>query len=478
MFNNGNLQPRRFPEPQRPFVNRKKELEIVQNKVDIGIQGKPVPTVITCFWGPYGMGKSWLVGEIERRYRFSGLRDVGCRPTLTARIDLSRERVPTLWQNNKFDRTQLVRELWKQLSEQLNMDKPTTEQLSPEQWVDEFVMKVTSWSSDFTVLLMFDTVDDLITWDEKSFFWLERTLVERLVLTDRVLFIFTSRGELRQWNRFQVRQRVDSHKLLPFDLEATGKQVGADDPLRESLYNHAFGHPLVTDYLGSLPRNQEDITQESYDRKDSIDILMVRTVLENIVTEIMAPMKEAPPELVKCISVLRWLSIEPIHYLAEELNIFEQHHGDAYYQELIVELQRNHVLYWNGVQKIYEFDPVLRRIFSHFLEMKDPALFSNAHLAAFAFHESHLEKYPQYPARYIPELVYHRSILNNFSTLENPPITIQLWWEKYLETTSSKGFSEPWKELQDALKLDEELKLLNFDEYHKILSDVKKRVSH
>ena len=88
------FQPLRSPEPGRPFVNRERELKLVQDKLDIGIQGKPMSAGVICFWGAFGMGKSWLLLELERRHRHAGSYAPGSRPPIAARLDLNRAILP------------------------------------------------------------------------------------------------------------------------------------------------------------------------------------------------------------------------------------------------------------------------------------------------------------------------------------------------------------------------------------------------
>lgn len=472
------LKPRRSPEPNRPFVNRTSEINLIQKKVNIAIRSEPIHLAITCFWGPFGMGKSWLLRELERQYRFSGLRDAGGnKPTLAARLDLNRDLFPVLWENNEIKREELIRELWKQLANQLNIETTILEQASPEEWANEFVAQVTSWSSDYIVLIMLDTIDDLIRKNEDSFFWLEQNLIERLVLTGKVLLIFTSRGELRTWRRFQVRQRVDSHRLTAFDSEVASKEINTDISTSQIVFTHAFGHPLVTDYIGTLLEKDENNKELVDLDSKGMDLSSIRDVLREVINEIFSPLSESMAKITKYISVLRWVSAESLRYLTEKLNVKQQGHGDVYYLDQITTLQSNHLLYWNNMQKNYEFDTVLRQLMTHFLEIDDSHLFGLANMNAFTFHLEHLDKYPQYLARYIPELLYHRALLEKCASTENAPIKFQEWWGQFLITNSTTISTDVWKELLIRLEQDEELHKLALDDYEILFSDTKAKVN-
>jgi len=421
------------------------------------------------------MGKSWLLGEIDRRYRFTGLREVGTQPTLVARLDLNQEIIPVIWRDNILNHEYLIRELWKQLASQLNVETPDLMQMSDEQWADMFVKKVTALSSNNTILLMLDTVDELIRLDEPSFFWLEEKLIERLAITGRVLFICTSRGELRIWKRFQVRQRVDSYRLRAFDSETAGKQLVASSSISNALFQHAFGHPLVTEYLGSSLEPRTIGQHGSYKLSETIELSLVQDVLGKVIAEILGPLSQLETEIARIVSVLRWISVEPFRFLVEKMSLIEHGRGDVFYLDLIAALQTNHILYWNSDRKYYEFDPVLRHLLEHFLELSVPDQFSSAHLAAFQFHYDHLDRYPQYLAHYVPELAYHRSILDQYVSINPYPATVQDWWEQFLEKKAFGISSEPWRELLVVLENDVELQRLSPYDYAKLVGKTRER---
>lgn len=473
------LKPRRSPEPGHPFVDREKELKLIRNKLDKGIIGKQMQSVITCFWGAFGMGKSWLLLEFEHLYEDGGLLPPdGSNPTIAARLDLNREILPALWQNDRLNREQLIRELWKQLASQLSTTMPNLERASADEWAEAFVNEVTLWSTrSATPIIMLDTVDDLVTQDERTFFWIEQHLVEPLALTDRVLFVFTSRGELRRWKRFQVRRRVELHRLSPFDAETAAEEVGADPRLGKVLLRYAFGHPLITDYLGTELKARGIDLQAAQEVEETIEPSLMHGILGDVRREILRTVPELSSILARYASVLRWVSVEPLRFLAEEMSLIESGHGDAFYLNLVAELQAHHLLYWSSERNTYEPDPVLRRLMAYFLELDDSAQFAEAHLAAFDFHRDHLSQYPQYLARYVPELAYHRATLNRLEVLEPQRPTLEAWWEQFL---SGKEPIHPkrWAELAEALERDEELReVLSIEDYERLHSEAQSRAA-
>src|SRR5688572_1409856 len=137
-----NSYPRRSPEPGRPFINREQELQLIQDKLNMGLQGKEMSSTVVCFWGPFGMGKSWLLMELERRYRCVERRLDNTYPTITARLDLSRiiskdaqnRGISRFWQDGQLNREALIKELWQQLALQLGVEVSDLGRASPEEW--------------------------------------------------------------------------------------------------------------------------------------------------------------------------------------------------------------------------------------------------------------------------------------------------------------------------------------------------------
>ena len=473
------LQPLRAPEPGRPFVNRETELQFIEEKLRPGRQGEQMSMIVTCFWGAFGIGKSWLLGELERRYRRNGSQVHSSHPTLAARLDLNPLIIPALWQGGKLDVKQIVQELWKQLALQMRTNAPDLGQASAEEYAEEFVEQVTGWLAYATPILMLDTMDIVVRDDEEAFFWLEEHLVERLALTDQVLFVFASRGELRRWRRFQVRRRVDSYPLIAFDTDTAGEEVKASTDVSKALHLHAFGHPLATEYLGRM-LEERDINLEMAEGKEveaAMEPSLVQAALNEVTKRIFDKVPESLAQLARHASVLRWVNVDPLRHLAEALGLAGPGRGDAYYLDLIGQLQAHHLLYWNVNAASYESDPALRRLLAHSLELDDGKRFQAAHLAAYNYHDKHLERFPQYLARYVPEVIYHRAILARRGPLPQEVSTFQTWWEQFLSEQAPRD-SEPWGELVDALEKDTELReVLPVEDYERLCSEARGRAT-
>lgn len=459
------LERHRAPEPERPFVNRQTEREIIADRIRAGIQGGPMPSAVVCFWGAFGMGKSWLLLEMEREplprelvIDADALLASASHPPISARLDLDRETNPSLWIGQRLDRARLVRELWKQLAERLGVQVPAEDEASPEDWANRFVQQVTAWSShSVTPLLLLDSVDDMLRWDEMSFGWLEQEIVERLAMTDRVLFAFTSRSELRRWQRFHVRRRVQSCRLGEFDVQTTASEVKAPEAVGPLLYRHAFGHPLATDFLRQAIERQGVVLDNPNLIQEVLKPPLVLDALQHTSDEFLADVPSQLRPLAKAISVLRRVRAEQLRSLIAALGPDQLvPAGTRDMDDVIDQLQACHLLYWNSSRKTDEMDAVVRQILAYRLELDDSSSFLMAHRAAYRLQRDQLSRYPDNLDRYVPELVYHHAVLAARGQVSPEP-DLGEWWDQF-ETERAPREAAPWDALGAALDEDDELK--------------------
>ncbi|MDX9833295.1 MAG: hypothetical protein RBU35_23700 [Anaerolineae bacterium] len=469
------LQARKAPGPGRPFVNRKVEIDHVRSKLKTGIAGEPMPLVVTCFWGAYGMGKSWLLLRLQDLYKGHALEDPGPCPVIVARLDLDRERSASLWHENELQRGKLIQELWMQLAQQMGEAVPDLGRASDEHWAEAFVQQVTEWAaSAVTPLIMLDTLDALVGQNDTSFYWLEEHLVERLAITDRVLFVFAGRGELRRWERFQVRRRVNLHRLFSFREQEVGEELGASRPWSRILYQHAFGHPLTAELLGTqLEKQGIDLGAEDASI-DKVEPGLAGEVLAHVVEEALESLEESLHPLARPASLLRWLNVEPLRALVEALGLGQADRGDAYYMRIIEALQAQHLLYWHTNKKGYQPDPVLRALVSAYLERAQPELFLAVHRAALSFHDGRLEKQPSYLSTFLPEIMYHYVQLYRREPAGERP-AFGDWWAQFLRQDSGPRDATSWQELVEALENDQELMALAPRESKMVISEAETR---
>jgi hypothetical protein len=220
--------------------------------------------------------------------------------------------------------------------------------------------------------------------------------------------------------------------------------------------------------------NLELATQEEVEA--ALEPSIVRVALDEVARQILAKVPEPLAQLAQYISVLRWVNVEPLQHLMKQLNLPGARERDAYYLNLIGQLQTHRLLYWNTDRANYEIAPAIRRILAHSLELDDAPDFSQAHFAAYDYHRNHLERFSQYLARYVPELAYHCTMLTRGSFSGETP-SFGVWWEHFLAKHPQPDPAS-WKELSDALEQDIELReTLPVEEHNRLLSDARARAA-
>jgi hypothetical protein len=445
--------------PDNPFVDRQEELDLVKRKLDEGVKGNQIKSGVICFWGAFGMGKSWLLHRIEHDYHLSNRSNIECsHPPITARLDLSRDAAKLLWKENRVDRILLVRELWSQFTRQSGEDIPEFERKSPDEWAKSFVNWVSFIALDgATPIILLDTVDELIEADESMFNWLETSIVEPLALTDRVLQIFTSRGEIRSWKCFQVRRRVDSHRLSAFNEKNASASIKAAPHIGNALYRISHGHPFSTARLANTLKTHQVDLGDTGTCGELFDTELLKDFLKSVINKILEVLPEELRITAWMISVLRWVSLEPLRYICEKTLTDLKVKDDAYYlDELIGKLQAKYILYWNSEKNYYEMDSSLRKLMAYGLQLNEPELFYQAHEAALDYHRDHLRDYPSYLSRYVSELAFHMATTAMIKKDDWIVETFTQWWNEFLAQEKLPPV-ERWSELAEDLMQDEEL---------------------
>ncbi len=116
------LQPLAQPDEKHPFVGREQELELVASKLAMRCEADDkIDAPVLVFWGGFGVGKSWLLKEIETRTKRGGKNLHRTRPMLpvSVRLDLEPRNAPSIWEQEDSSPTRLkfkdvIYQLWKQ----------------------------------------------------------------------------------------------------------------------------------------------------------------------------------------------------------------------------------------------------------------------------------------------------------------------------------------------------------------------------
>lgn len=473
------MTPITSPRPGRPFVDREAEFQVVAAKLNQeALKGKPIRAGVICFWGAFGMGKSWLLKELEAKLNDQD-QTKSSHPAVAVRLDLRQDATSIFWSRGGFEREKLISDLWRQFADILGAAGPDDSSASVDEMAHTFVDWLTGWAvTARTPVILLDTVDDLIKGDPSSFAWLESHLIEPLAITDRVVFVLTSRGVIKNWKSFHIKRRIHIHKITGFTAKFAGEAVDAGEEAGRFLYRYTFGHPFANERLAfylkeKLNLNLGDIAGQTL----SLGEPAIKQILGPISKEILRVLPESLLEVGQAVSVLRWVSVESLRWLCERMGYEHPGLGDAYYLDQVIGvLQAHHLLYWNSARNCYDMDPVLRRLLAYAWKENAPGLCDRAHRAAYDFHLDHLNQYPAYLKDYAPELLFHLVAL-----VEKPDGQYLIedytkWWAAF-PPVGDMPPTERWKELLAALQQDQELRETVPHEFYQALLERAARYS-
>lgn len=450
-----NIQPlhrQRIPSPDSPLVNREQEQALIQEKLNNGQSGEPMPQAVVCFWGAHGMGKSWLMYKLAERWRTPTPAPWRVpRPAAAAYVDVAFGEAP-IWLHegrsavelgDTLNCSALLAEMWRQLRDQCDVAGIDLIDPTDDDWADAFVSHVSRLAVEaVTPVIMLDSVDELVERDLPAFRWLEERVLERLALTDRVLIVLASRGSPTYVRRWQLRRRIQSVQLHPFDKETATIQARSAGSLAGEIYGYSHGYPLATDFFAQMA--QPGASELDEERR--------RVALDATVDEILAgvPDYELRREIA-LISVLRLVEAQAMLAVLKAAGSPLGRAGEQEMNDLIERLLRLRLLYWDGDRKSYSFDASVRQVLGDWLQLAEPTLCQRAHEAAEAYYAGD-EQQAAPPIWSGPELIYHTVQ----SSASGKAADARL--RKYLDAWNSSTDARVLRRLSGALANDEEIR--------------------
>ncbi len=414
------------PESYNPerFANRERELRLIDRKVEEGRHGSPITQPLVHIWGVAGIGKTWLLCELAKRYEFEPEKKPNERKAaFTLPVDFRQWRL-SVWEPQSIVNflSHMVDDLHEQLGRPMLdaqtelrdfkqcVQKVETEEAEITGLMERFADIVNRLSFDFVPVLLFDSVETL---DEDLFFSLESHLLEPIVRTDRTVTVVAGRREIPRWREFSVRQRLVKWRLEAFSLEDTLEQLDKRRFSREGkiIYPFSFGHPYVTQVLGQKlvewagPR---PITPE-FEKEHEPQILELLAAVEDMLLDVGPELRE----ILRILSILRKFNIEAARYLLSQIpkdsRLRERYSqkADAYYLNLFDELEDTNLVWWSTEKRGYVLSYTVRRIMNRRLQMQDPQEFARRHHVALELYREWIGAYPKNCGPFVIEALYH-----------------------------------------------------------------------
>ncbi|MEA3396458.1 MAG: ATP-binding protein [Chloroflexota bacterium] len=403
------------------FVARQRELQQFQWRVEEGLASYPITLPVVHIWGIRGIGKSWLLQEIQQRYKFAEVPEAGKKDTTCALIDFYRTRFsrwePLAIANFLESILQSIRE---QLGEQWNVISKESQAFQTElesmraaegdraasALAEYFVACIKRLGETFVPLLLFDSTEVL---SDDDFSWLESHLIEPLSRTDRVIIVVAGRKEIPRWREFGVRQRLKVLELQPFSEEATQEQLkkrGYDQKLGEVVHSLSFGLPYANQILG-----ESLYTLKPTKNFEEVHRAEVLALLGEVEGELLRGIRsEDQRNILRTLSTLRKFNIESAReLLVQSLGKKYQGKSDIHYLRLFEDLQDTNLVWWSTGQRGYVVGYPLRRIIDLRMQKGDLPTFRRRHAAAQKFYEVRAKKNPHDCGPTLLEALYHLS---------------------------------------------------------------------
>ncbi|MCA9897708.1 MAG: hypothetical protein H6654_10310 [Ardenticatenaceae bacterium] len=434
-------------EPKK-FVNREKELAMIDERVLALRRREFVSQTLVSFWGVADIGKTWLLKEIEHRYQYDPTKaNALAKPTCALYYDFSEHE-----QTVTAVLHQLITTITTNLSQPLLTDerKQKANQLIQTENVKESLEFILSLASDLVLIILLDTTESV---NDEAWQDLEVNLLEPLLKSNKILLIGTGRNRVLRWKRVEVRRRatpIEKSEVSPFDLEATAKQLknlGLSQKLTQELYDDSAGTPGLTTKLSH--RNLE-LSEKRY-REARVEEwnAYVEDIFEHL-SQLPASFRQ----MITAVAPLRYYRSQALRLMLEKTTDYSDDTSDVFLLRALRKLdKKSHLVWWDDHHNAYVTAVAARRILNRHLQIENPTRFIELHSFALEMYREWAKEFQTSMPAYFPELLFHEATIYKSQRLEpDNKITVQNYLN-LLDTMSPDNLDI----LQRRLNKDEEL---------------------
>ncbi len=376
--------PNRLPYDHSKFVDRKKEVQWVQDKIECLIDGEPLNRRTIIFHGQRGAGKSWLLQEVMYQNEKKG-------GMLIFYLDLA-----TFAEQQPGKAVRLAIKRLHQMVAQIVGPAAAGFQAanSLDQQTDWLVADAEQLSAILVLLL--DHVNES---EEDLLEILEDRLLAPLINLPKTLLVMAGRGKQYVWKSPELRIRSDEWDLAPFKLPDTQAQIEKQVP-RPSL-------PVdeIQRVCGGYPGSNYTLAQGSDDPVTALE----NCVLELIDDWLTVPQPPAQREHLEALCVLRAFSEAMIpHILAayfEDPAYLDWKHRQC--RQVRQSLVSTTLVKWDEPSGGYAIDDALRRILCNWLYEAHLDAWTRLHTAARDLFTEWIKEYPRTAERWREASAYH-----------------------------------------------------------------------
>lgn len=398
------------------FVNRGSEIEKVAARVRQA-QVNLVTDPVVNFWGVKGIGKTWILRELQHRYAYHA-------ESKTASTTLARSTCTLLYtfpeEPSVLALEQVVREMATEALSQVSSALSPQEQndlikAQDQRDVDALVRALVALSGRFVPLILLDNTDKVREGDWEN---LESSLVEPLVSTGHILVVVAGRRQVPRWRRFEVRRRVmepEESRVLPFDKQDVIKQLAQQEyqiPV-DLFFPYTAGNPHLVDaiahHIASWQKGAEGgaLDQAWFDRHQSSLLQILRAseaqLLENIPSGLM--------HVLEAVSPLRFYRLEALRYMLLAQRIEPEGQSDGYYLNMLRALDQYEIMWWDRHRRAYVTNQIVRQLMGQRQLLEDREKYAATHREAFQMYWNWVREYPRASEDFIGEILFHLACL-------------------------------------------------------------------
>jgi hypothetical protein len=441
------------------FVGRKKQISLVEERINIMRYGSSVFQALISFHGVIGIGKTMLLRELEKRTRGMGF---PC-----ALIDFAKK----VYAFSPLGKMVLLEDLAHSLTSSATYPwqpqpegEPAEDQVqSASQAFLEYVSGLTR-DQGVPAVLLFDTLEQA---DADLLDWLEDKVISPLIRTDHVLVIVASRAPHR-WKRFEVRRRAYQERLEPFDEETTKEQlpqkynVLVPDVVRLT-YGHPFGNVQVLESVRQIERDVgrpfRSADFEEYQKR------LVQELVDKLIDPVV--MKDVSRDIRRACRVVSLARQFDVNVLRRLLTRFVEEpfagKSAAYFLSVVGTMVKTTLVEWSSARRGYVLDQTIRRMLALNMELAARDRYKKINQELIALYEEWIERVPENRSGFIRERLYHEGCLQSARGMSKAEIADRLcdllksYVDQYYPMTERGEMPPGLTALQEELSTDEEL---------------------
>lgn len=381
-----------------PFVNREKEMHLVEEKFNILLDEKSLirtPIPIIQFNGISGIGKTTMLQRLKQ---------------------LCNDRqLPYIWADASQGALTFAHEI-------INQIIKDNQQITPEdlQTPDRFVAAARGLLQKSPLVMLLDSLDMANT---EQLRWIE-ALLRDLVRDNRLFVILASKKPLLFESERSVTRKLKTFQLKPLDRDSCESYLNAlvnESEVRDVIFQWTLGYPLAINVMvQAISENRLDPRKKPDDKK----LLSIMT--EHIVNHgVLANVQQSSQEfewyqmILALLSVPRRFNLKMIQRIIESFAPQYALQGSLAYLSLPRKInQKTDILLWDTARAGFSIELPIRHIFLMKLKIEQPQVYyelhsflaqTNRQLADFVSGSDRL--------RYLQEYLYHSAHASDTQSL-------------------------------------------------------------